>query len=217
MSIGIWLALPSITAPPADSPTTEAPDTSAGAGADLSSRESAAGRASERVEIASRSGQRPDRQRSAEKQPKPPEPDPSRCGQADAASSHQNGSIATSEMCELPQSGETLHPDAAEAWWRLNRSYRQEFGSDVCLTDSYRSLGEQETLYAAKPGLAAAPGTSNHGMAVAVDVCGGVETGYGAAHEWFDTQAGRFGWQNPSWAQPGGSRPEPWHWEYVGG
>lgn len=119
-------------------------------------------------------------------------------------------------MCALPQIGESLHADAADAWWRLNRAYRMRFGSDVCLTDSYRSLGEQQSLYAAKPGLAAVPGTSNHGLAVAVDVCGGVESGSGSAHGWFEANASKFGWVNPSWAQPGGSRPEPWHWEYIG-
>jgi hypothetical protein len=24
-----------------------------------------------------------------------------------------------------------------------------------------------------------------------------------------------FGWINPDWALPGGSKPEPWHWEFV--
>ena len=25
-----------------------------------------------------------------------------------------------------------------------------------------------------------------------------------------------YGFVHPDWAEPGGSRPEPWHWEYVG-
>src|SRR5207245_973576 len=30
-------------------------------------------------------------------------------------------------------------------------------------------------------------------------------------------EAGRFGWNHPAWARPGGSAcPEPWHWEWVG-
>jgi LAS superfamily LD-carboxypeptidase LdcB len=28
--------------------------------------------------------------------------------------------------------------------------------------------------------------------------------------------AGQFGWVHPAWAQQGGSKPEPWHWEFVG-
>jgi hypothetical protein len=26
--------------------------------------------------------------------------------------------------------------------------------------------------------------------------------------------AGRFGWRQPAWAQQGGSKQEPWHWEF---
>jgi D-alanyl-D-alanine carboxypeptidase len=30
------------------------------------------------------------------------------------------------------------------------------------------------------------------------------------------THAPLFDWFHPAWAEPGGSRPEPWHWEYGG-
>ena len=36
----------------------------------------------------------------------------------------------------------------------------------------------------------------------------------GAAFDWLTTNAGRYGWNHPAWAQAGGSKPEPWHWEY---
>jgi hypothetical protein len=26
--------------------------------------------------------------------------------------------------------------------------------------------------------------------------------------------AGTFGWVHPDWAEPSGSKPEPWHWEF---
>ena len=60
------------------------------------------------------------------------------------------------------------------------------------------------------------PGTRTTALGVAVDLCGGVE-GFGTqAHRWMQDNAPRYGWMHPSWAEPRGSRPEPWHWEFVG-
>ena len=86
----------------------------------------------------------------------------------------------------------------------------------LCLTDSYRSYGAQVDVYGRKPHLAAVPGTSNHGLGLAVDLCGGVQTFGTAAYRWMKANAPAYGWVHPSWAEPGGSRPEPWHWEFVG-
>ena len=33
-------------------------------------------------------------------------------------------------------------------------------------------------------------------------------------HAWMTKYAGRFGWRQPAWAQQGGSKQEPWHWEF---
>ena len=67
-----------------------------------------------------------------------------------------------------------------------------------------------------KGSLCANPGTSNHGWGKAVDIgaCCGINTGTGPAFDWLTINAGRYGWNHPAWAQPGGSKPEPWHWEY---
>ena len=35
-------------------------------------------------------------------------------------------------------------------------------------------------------------------------------------HAWLRANAPAYGWQHPSWARIGGSRPESWHWEFVG-
>ena len=32
--------------------------------------------------------------------------------------------------------------------------------------------------------------------------------------EWLQANAWRWGWVPPAWAEPGGSSPEPWHWEH---
>jgi LAS superfamily LD-carboxypeptidase LdcB len=88
------------------------------------------------------------------------------------------------------------------------------FGSPLCITDSYRSLGAQVTAFRAKPALAAVPGTSNHGWALAVDLCGGINIAGTVQSAWMAANAGRFGFVQPDWARQGGEKPEPWHWEF---
>lgn len=124
-----------------------------------------------------------------------------------------NGRLAEENLCELP-SGLQMRADAAQAWWRLSKKYRRRFGEPPCLTDGYRSLDAQRRLRAEKPGLAARPGTSNHGWGVAVDLCGGVESFNSAEYNWLNSKVNDSGWSNPRWAQQDGSKPEPWHWEY---
>ena len=124
---------------------------------------------------------------------------------------YANGFLPPEVLCPLTVgSGHRLRADAARAFNRMAEAY------DLCITDSYRSYGAQVDVYARKPGLAAVPGTSNHGLGVAVDLCGGVETFGTPAYRWMKANAPRYGWVHPSWAEPGGSRPEPWHWEFVG-
>src|SRR3712207_3555120 len=72
----------------------------------------------------------------------------------------------------------------------------------------------QVTAFRAKPGLAAVPGTSNHGWALAVDLCGGINVAGTAQSAWMAANSGRFGFVQPDWARQGGEKPEPWHWEF---
>jgi LAS superfamily LD-carboxypeptidase LdcB len=67
-----------------------------------------------------------------------------------------------------------------------------------------------------KPHLAATPGTSVHGWGLAVDLCGGVERFGTTQNTWLLAHAPAHGWSHPAWAAAGGSRPEPWHFEYAG-
>jgi LAS superfamily LD-carboxypeptidase LdcB len=110
-----------------------------------------------------------------------------------------------------------LRCDAAAAYRSLAAAFEKRFGRQLCITDSYRSYAQQVTLYAAKPSLAALPGTSNHGWGLAVDLCGGIERFGSTEHSWMKASASRYGWTHPHWAEPGGSRPEPWHWEFATG
>jgi hypothetical protein len=131
------------------------------------------------------------------------------------AKEYPNGEIPESALCSLPQPGHMLRPDAAIAFIKLNRAYEKDHGEWICVTDSYRSLETQRILYEEKgPDLAAKPGTSRHGLGIAVDLCGGIESFGTDTYEWMKANAPRFGWYHPAWAEPNGSMPEPWHWEY---
>ncbi len=61
---------------------------------------------------------------------------------------------------------------------------------------------------------AAPPGMSNHGWALALDLGGGIQSYGTAQYEWMRANAPAYGWDNPEWARAGGSKNEPWHWEY---
>jgi LAS superfamily LD-carboxypeptidase LdcB len=63
---------------------------------------------------------------------------------------------------------------------------------------------------------AAVPGTSIHGWGRAVDFedAGGELTFSSAGYRWLQANAWRYGFAHPAWAEPGGSSPEPWHWEH---
>ncbi|GAB6901520.1 M15 family metallopeptidase [Kineosporia succinea] len=128
-----------------------------------------------------------------------------------------NGQIPDSSLCTLWDSGHRLRADAAVALAKLNIAYKQTFGDDICMTDSYRSLSAQYSVRARKPTLAAVPGTSEHGWGLAVDLCDGVETGSGSRFQWLVDNASDYGWENPEWAKPGNGQYEPWHWEYTAG
>lgn len=126
---------------------------------------------------------------------------------------YSNGLIPASQLCGLGN-GHMLRCDAAAAYQQLSSAFRQAFGKNLCITDSYRSYSAQVDLYGRKPSLAALPGTSNHGWGVAVDLCGGVDKFGTAQYQWMVAHAGAYGWVHPSWADQGGSREEPWHWEF---
>ncbi|MEV4461187.1 D-alanyl-D-alanine carboxypeptidase family protein [Microbispora sp. NPDC049633] len=135
--------------------------------------------------------------------------DPTRITQAEQ---YPNGLLPKNILCPLPQNGETLRADAAIAFADLNIAYKKRFGTSMCISDSYRSLSEQQSVYYRRPGFAATPGKSNHGLGLAVDLCGGVQNFRSAQFNWLEANGKRFGWFHPDWAY---SSPfEPWHWEY---
>ena len=130
---------------------------------------------------------------------------------------YPNGMLPVDALCPLwGTAGQVLRADAAAAFDALSHEYAAQFASPICVTDSYRSYDAQVAVKILKPALAAAPGSSNHGWGVAVDLCDGIERFGTPAHAWMLANAMRFGWFHPAWAEPTGSKPEPWHWEYAG-
>ena len=80
---------------------------------------------------------------------------------------------------------------------------------------SYSSLNAWTVAMKSSRGyFAAVPGTSNHGWGLALDLGGGVQDYGTAQYEWMRANAPAFGFDNPEWARAGGSKNEPWHWEF---
>jgi len=128
---------------------------------------------------------------------------------------YPNGQIPASALCALSfDSSARLRCDAAQDLEKLNTAYREAFGRDLSITDSYRSLAGQIACRATKGSLCATPGTSNHGTGIAVDFGGGVQTSGSAAYRWMVAHAATYDWAHPSWATS--TKFEPWHWEYTG-
>jgi hypothetical protein len=138
------------------------------------------------------------------------------CGPPSSAG-EVNGFLSAESLCPLEVGGgHRLRTDAAKAFDALNRARIAATGAPLCVTDSYRSYASQVDVFQRKPHLAATPGRSQHGWGLAVDLGCGVQTFGTEANRWMYANAPAFGWIHPAWARPGGSRPEPWHWEYVG-
>lgn len=127
-----------------------------------------------------------------------------------------NGQLKTADLCTLWDGKTQLRADAAVSLAVLNEAFVARFGADMCLSSGYRTLSQQISVKAQKGGLAAAPGKSNHGWGLAVDLCSSETSG--SKWTWLNQNAPSYGWDNPEWARPGGSGPyERWHWEYTQG
>lgn len=116
-----------------------------------------------------------------------------------------------------------IPPEALEAigigkhrlWSTAAAAFRQMFqdalsaGVTIGVTDSYRSYEAQVDVARRKGlyksgGLAATPGTSNHGWGMALDL----DLDF-AAQQWMRSNAGQYGWVEDT-------PRESWHWGYHG-
>src|SRR5665647_1196437 len=134
------------------------------------------------------------------------------------ANASVNGQIPREVLCSVAFDSDTLlRCDAARALEQLNAAYRAHFGQNLSVTSSYRDYDGQVEARNTRGGLAATPGTSNHGRGLAADLdgFGGVGEFDTPSYIWMTANAGAYDWIHPSYMGPGGSGPlEPWHWEY---
>ena len=124
-----------------------------------------------------------------------------------------NGNLPDAELVSIGEGNHRLKPEAADAYKKMLDAAKSE-GISWSVTDSYRTydeqlrLAKQKGLYS-QGGLAATPGTSNHGWGLAVDLGGGANQEGSKQNKWLQENAGKFGFSNIP--------REPWHWQYAGG
>lgn len=117
-----------------------------------------------------------------------------------------NGKIPAGALEKVGDTGHKLWAPAAESLTRMMADAKKD-GVTIGISDSYRSYEEQldvakrKGLYS-QGGLAAKPGTSEHGWGMAADL-----DLNGAALKWMRANAGRYGFDE-------NVPRESWHWAY---
>lgn len=125
-----------------------------------------------------------------------------------ALAGYGNGKIPADALHEVGSTGHRLWAPAADALERLIADAGRD-GVTIGITDSYRSYEAQVDVAARKGlysqgGLAAVPGTSDHGWGMAADL-----KLDDAAQSWMRANGGRYGFVEDT-------PREPWHWAYEG-
>jgi hypothetical protein len=118
-----------------------------------------------------------------------------------------NGKIPASALAPVGTTGHKLWAPAANSLTALIADAKRA-GVTIGITDSYRPYAEQVDLAKRKGlysqgGLAAKPGTSDHGWGMAVDL--DLDS---KAQTWMRANAGRYGFVEDT-------PREPWHWAYT--
>lgn len=117
-----------------------------------------------------------------------------------------NGKVPSSALAPIGVGSHRLWQPAAEAFTAMVAKAKSE-GVTIGVTDSYRSyasqvdLAQRKGLYS-QGGLAAAPGTSDHGWGIALDLDLNSK-----AQTWMRANAGQFGFVE-------NVPREPWHWTF---
>lgn len=108
-----------------------------------------------------------------------------------------------------------LRTDAAAALVRLNDAFKAQFGENIAIDLSYRSYEDQVRARELFGGLAAQPGTSNHGLGLAFDTWEWAAYDFGSPrYQWLVENGPAYGWYCPAATESG--NPEYWHYEYRG-
>lgn len=117
-----------------------------------------------------------------------------------------NGKIPAASLEKVGTTGHTLWAPAAEQLTSLIADAKRD-GVKIGITDSYRSYGEQVDLARRKGlysqgGLAARPGTSDHGWGLATDLDLNAK-----ALSWIRANGSKYGFEE-------NVPRESWHWTY---
>jgi LAS superfamily LD-carboxypeptidase LdcB len=118
-----------------------------------------------------------------------------------------NGKIPSSALRQVAGTNHQLWAPAADSLTRLISDAKRD-GVKIGITDSYRPYTEQVDLAKRKGlysqgGLAAKPGTSDHGWGMAVDL--DLDS---KAQAWMRTNGATYGFKEDT-------PREPWHWAYT--
>jgi len=117
-----------------------------------------------------------------------------------------NGRIPTERLESIGVGSHKLYSPAAQAYRQMTADAAAQ-GVKIGITDSYRTYDSQVELAGRKGlysqgGLAATPGTSNHGWGLAVDL--DLDA---TAQQWMRDNAASYGFVEDT-------PREPWHWAY---
>ena len=117
-----------------------------------------------------------------------------------------NGRIPAGALSQVGDTRHRLWAPAADSLTRLTADAKRA-GVNIGITDSYRPYAEQVDLARRKGlysqgGLAAKPGTSDHGWGMAVDLDLNSQ-----AQAWMRANAAKYGFKEDT-------PREPWHWAY---
>jgi hypothetical protein len=134
----------------------------------------------------------------------------------------QNGFLPDSVLQVINPNCKIWKPAASSLL--IMMAFAHSAGVELTPESCYRSYADQVAVrnYWCSLGLcqfAAVPGTSVHGWGKAVDFQdqAGELTFSSVGYAWLKANASSFCFVHPAWAEPGGSAPEPWHWEWVCG
>lgn len=138
-----------------------------------------------------------------------------------AAQGLANGHLPRDALDDAAETCVLIAP-AARAWEALVAKALEQ-GVELGWSGCYRSYEGQVQARArwcnlGACGKAARPGTSMHGLGIAVDVSvtdRALEYS-DPEYRWLMEHGPDHGWHAPEWAHASGSNPEPWHWEYYG-
>lgn len=138
------------------------------------------------------------------------------CPEDDQTWHPDSGKVPEEDLAPIPwDPGYRIRADVLDSFVALDEAYHAHFGVHLTINSAYRTIDEQAELYDPSSPIAAAPGCSNHGLGLAVDIGGGVQTFDTPQYTWLKQNAEQHGWTHPDFAEPDGRVPEPWHWESV--